>query len=64
MNYDSKPILYVKDLKGRFMPMDWRNGSTTNRRIFATMFTVEEKVKVEQDLAHPKNKDLEWEWRK
>ena len=62
--YDNKPILYMKDLKGRFMPVDWQNGITTNRRIFATMFTVEEKVKVEQSMAHPKNKHLEWEWRK
>ena len=65
MKYDSKPILYMRVHEGgRFMPVDWRSGTTTNRRVFATMFTAEEKVKVEQDLAHEKNAHVIWEWRK
>jgi hypothetical protein len=62
-NYGPKPVLYVKHGK-RFMPVDWRNGTTVNRRFYATMFTTEEKAQVEADLAHPKNAHLEWEWRK
>ena len=63
-HFDPKPVLYVKEENGRFYPVDWRNGNTVRRRFYATMFTTEEKKKVEQDLAHPTNADLEWEWRK
>ena len=61
--YGKKPILYVKH-GGRFAPVDWREGAVTNRRIFATMFTEEEKPQVEKDLAQPVNAHLVWEWRK
>ena len=62
---DSKPFLYVKSKEDkRFMPVHWKTGVTVGRRIFASMFTTEEKVKVEEDLARPENAGLEWEWRK
>ncbi len=61
--YDNKPMLYIKD-GARFLPVDWRAGTPVTRRIFATMFTPAEKLAVERDLAHPKNAQLVWEWRK
>ena len=44
-------------------PVDYKNGTTVNRRIFASMFTIEEKPLVEKDMAHPENAHLAWEWR-
>ena len=54
--------LYMKDGK-RFHPVDWRAGTTVRNLIHATMFSDEEKLKVQTQLDLPQNAHLEFEWR-
>jgi len=64
--YDGKPVLYIKDVDGdgRFKAVDWNRGSFAGKRIYATVFSIEEKVKVEEVLARTENEHLTWQWRK
>lgn len=62
--YDKKCFLYVRDEEsGRFRAYDWNGDRFAGKRFFATMFSVEEKARVEAILAREENKGISWEWR-
>lgn len=57
--------LYAKfDGSKRFKPVDWSKGNTTINLIYATIFSDEDKLKVQQSLDHPENAKHQFEWRK
>jgi hypothetical protein len=58
--------LYVRWPKQKqFKPVDWRKGLQVGNLIYATVFTPEERAKVEQELQtlQAENAGMVWEWR-
>jgi hypothetical protein len=58
--------LYVKlpDSK-RFSPVDWNTGTLVTNLIYATLFTEQEKAHlIANDLAHPDNAHITFEFRR
>ena len=47
-----------------FSAVDWTTGLQVTRLIYASLFTKEEKVKVDKSLVLPKNKNIKFDWRK
>ena len=58
--------LYIKaKSETRFHPVDWAHGTLVRNLIYASLFTAEEKDElIKEDLAHPKNAHLVWEFRR
>lgn len=57
-------ILYSKfPDQTRFSAVNWASGGQTNRLVFATLFSDEEKEKAEESLAHPRNSKIEFKWK-
>lgn len=56
-------IKYPRD--SRFRPVDWNHGMQVSNLIHATLFTREERDRLEAvDLLHPGNQGFEWKFRR
>lgn len=64
---DLKWRLYSRwGLQRKYKPVNWRTGEQVGNLIFATVFTDEEKARVDTELTQTRdiNKGLEWEFRR
>lgn len=60
-------LLYAKwPGQNKFAPVNWREGTQVVNKIHASMFTSEEKDKVETELQSQleNNEGMAWDWRK